>query len=184
MASITASSSLQPISSQAPVLGEKYYFSKAPISNDVAKAAAETVMAIASSALNASKCALPLVTVSAAPAAASASPAAAVAITVKEQPQEISPAAAAAAVLQPVTAVTKSVTVLSFVDKSAKVDKVEVKEPLELQTYLQAKAMKAQEEAAKTQRLSGLTIERVPHDPMQGPRNVTMNVMDMPNSGN
>lgn len=183
MASITASSSLQPISSQAPVLGEKYYFSKAPISNDVAKAAAETVMAIASSALNASKCALPLVTVSAAPAAASASPAAAVAITVKEQPQEISPAAAAA-VLQPVTAVTKSVTVLSFVDKSAKLDKVEVKEPLELQTYLQAKAMKAQEEAAKTQRLSGLTIERVPHDPMQGPRNVTMNVMDMPNSGN
>ena len=52
---ITSSTSLQPISSQAPVIGEKYYFSKTPISNDVAKAAAETVMAIASSALNASK---------------------------------------------------------------------------------------------------------------------------------
>ena len=51
---ITSSTSLQPISSQAPVIGEKYYFSKTPISNDVAKAAAETVMAIASSALNAS----------------------------------------------------------------------------------------------------------------------------------
>ena len=51
---ITSSTSLQPISSQAPVIGEKYYFSKTPISNDVAKAAAETVMAIASSALSAS----------------------------------------------------------------------------------------------------------------------------------
>ena len=49
----TMKESLQPLSSQAPVIGEKYYFSKSPISNDVAKAAAATVMAIASSAINA-----------------------------------------------------------------------------------------------------------------------------------
>ena len=52
--STTMKESLQPLSSQAPVIGEKYYFSKTPISNDVAKAAAATVMAIASSAINAS----------------------------------------------------------------------------------------------------------------------------------
>ena len=50
---VTMKESLQPLSSQAPVIGEKYYFSKTPISNDVAKAAAATVMAIASSAINA-----------------------------------------------------------------------------------------------------------------------------------
>ena len=50
----TMKESLQPLSSQAPVIGEKYYFSKTPISNDVARAAAATVMAIASSAINAS----------------------------------------------------------------------------------------------------------------------------------
>ena len=36
---------------QAPVIGEKYYFSKTPIPNEIAKQAAATVMAIASSAL-------------------------------------------------------------------------------------------------------------------------------------
>ena len=36
---------------QAPVIGEKYYFSKTPIPNEIAKQAAATVMALASSAL-------------------------------------------------------------------------------------------------------------------------------------
>ena len=237
--SLTTTSSLQPISSQAPVIGEKYYFSKTPIPNDVAKAAAETVMAIASSALvNATKSASVAVSnASLVMVSASASP-----IGQESHPPPSIANQSAQDILSPVT---KSATVLSFIDKTtSKVPNVKIlspaemtssvalvgngsrnKEveqqppPAELQAYLQAKAaMKAA--AATTQmhhqrthsveeisskhgskqphRIGSLTIERAPpitvsaninnhnnleHLP-QGPRNVTMNVMDMPSSTN
>ena len=103
-------STLQPISSQAPVIGEKYYFSKTPISNDVAKAAAETVMAIASSALSASKSSNMPVT---AASAVTSKEISIIALDSKSEQPEITSSVVAATVPN---AVTKPVTVLSFID--------------------------------------------------------------------
>jgi hypothetical protein len=127
---ITSSTSLQPISSQAPVIGEKYYFSKTPISNDVAKAAAETVMAIASSALNASSTKSSSVVTKSEPSSNSAAcpttignpntkigPAVSIiSIDAKsEQPEITAPPPSSALV-------TKPVTFLSFVDSKTKIN--------------------------------------------------------------
>lgn len=176
-------------SGATPVIGEKYYFSKSPISNDVAKAAAETVMAIASSALNASS----KISSTSCAKDASALPTTTTTTTGSHAPLP------AQDILSPV----KSVTLLSFIDKSAA--KVVNKETIleqpqnELQAYLQAKAAAAKSNSLPSipeepthHRIGSLTIERAPPPPSsrpaiptgdhQGPRNVTMNVMDMPSS--
>ena len=128
LAITSSSTSLQPISSQAPVIGEKYYFSKTPISNDVAKAAAETVMAIASSALNASSKSSSLVTKSE-PSNSTACP-----TTIGNPTTKIGPAVSIISIdakseqpeitapLQSSGLVTKPITFLSIVDSKTKIN--------------------------------------------------------------
>merc|ERR1719433_1223292 len=126
---VAITSSLQPISSQAHVIGEKYYFSKTPISNDVAKAAAETVMAIASSALNASKSSSVASTLTVAAVSSTVPSSNACPTSIPTLPVSIiSIDAGAIRSEQPEikvqgsipVAVTKPVTVLSFVDSKTR----------------------------------------------------------------
>ena len=180
-------------------LGEKYYFSTASTSNDVAKAAAESIMA------------MPIPSGPTASTASVEKPAEAesshLVVGTRADPKDI---------LSPVTG---SVTVLTFIDKTtskmtsdATASKVSDADPAELQTYIQAKAAARaaittpfqQQQQPQTKQFVPppvpnntqvviLSQQQQPpkpslseslreNDQLQPPRNVTMNVRDMPSS--
>jgi hypothetical protein len=163
-----AREALQLPNAQAPSIGEKYYFSKSPISNEVAKAAAATVMAIASSALSA-KVVVKKTEVE----------------IVKQQPHDL--------LLNLQTSTTVVQPTLKSASSNSKV--TTNKDPPTLEAYLQEKAaIKAATSNClihDEEKPMEVTIEKAPQPVtlqsnndhhLQGPRNVTMNVMDMPSS--